>query len=34
MGNYSVTVRVSDGALTASQTFTWTTGVVDTAARS
>jgi len=31
-GSYSVTVRVSDGTLTASQTFTWATGVVDTAA--
>ena len=31
-GSYSVTARVSDGTLTASQTFTWTTGVVDTAA--
>ena len=31
-GSYLVTARVSDGTLTASQTFTWTTGVVDTAA--
>ena len=31
-GSYLVTARVSDGTLTASQTFTWTTGVADTAA--